>query len=78
MNTKHDCDHVKQFNQLQKEVMIKHLAKHKWYRHIQDDNEAIFSFINEFGGIMREVYCRTCDHKENCAAYEELIERGKI
>lgn len=78
MNTKHDCERVKEFNLLQKEIMIKHLSKHKWYRHIENDNEAIFSFINEFGGLMREVYCRTCPLKEDCAAYEEIIERGKL
>jgi hypothetical protein len=37
------------------EIIRRHLDEHKWFRHIADTEEAKRDFINEFGGIIREM-----------------------
>lgn len=70
----HTCIHLTEFMKLQKEVLIKHLSNHKYYRHIKDENQGVFSFIQEYGFAMREVYCRCCRDKKDCDGYRETLQ----
>ena len=67
------CPIVKQFNQVQAEIMQKHLEKHKYYRHIKDEIEAFLDFNKEFAPIEREVVCGVCIHHKNCLVEEEVL-----
>src|SRR5690606_14174217 len=42
-------------DQVMDEILARHLDAHKWYRHIADTEEAKRDFVNEFGGIIREM-----------------------
>lgn len=67
-----ECTKLKEFNKIQIEIILQNIEKHKWYRHINNDTEAKISFIKEFGGIMRQVFCYTCEFHKRCEAEEEV------
>ena len=53
------CTHLNDLLATEIPCIQEHLANHKWYRHIQDDEEAMSSFIQEYGEYMKRVYCST-------------------
>lgn len=63
------CKHVKDINSAQIRLIRKHLEKHKWYRHLPDDDTAALSFVNEYATLMRDSYCgRECEEWKTCSA----------
>jgi len=67
------CTRVGDLAQAELNVIQSHISKHKWYRHIQDDTEALKSFNDEFGPMLRDMYCRfACGDRHDC----ELMLRG--
>lgn len=55
------------------------MDEHKYLRHIEDKNVAIQSFIEDYGWLVRELYCTSaCDIRENCLIAKKLKERGDL
>lgn len=72
MNSQH-CDHLKDFLGLEKEIILRHIQNHKWFRHIGDYNEGVADFIENYGWLMRDMYCTSiCPYREECAISREL------
>lgn len=67
------CTHLVEFLNAELEVMNKHLKDHKWFNHIEKEDEALIDFNNKFGWLMREFYCRfACPEKDNCIISKDL------
>ena len=63
----------------QLDVIQKHLDEHKWFRHIEDKGEAIISFIDDYGWLIRELYCtRICEFRHDCKISEHLSSSGDL
>lgn len=68
------CTRVSDLTKAEMDVILNHIDNHKWYRMIQDDNEALKSFNDEFGPLLRDMYCRhACQDREEC----QLILKNK-
>ena len=66
------CKHLMEFNIAQLTVIKKHLDKHKWFKGIEDKNLAIVDFINSYAFVMRDIYCETCNCKNQCEVKGKL------
>lgn len=63
----------------QLEVVRKHLDEHKYLRKIEDKEVALDSFINDYGWLIRELYCtRICEDREGCEIATELSGSGDL
>jgi len=65
------CEHVGELVNAELEIIKRHLGEHKWFRHILDDNDAIMSFNEDYGWLMREMYCGyVCKDRDDCTLAE--------
>jgi len=71
------CVKLQNLNRVQFLVISRHLEKHKWFRHIKDKNDALADFLKEFGPIMREIYCETCEESPECSPYQDYLKSLK-
>ena len=69
----HDCNHIKELNQVQAEIIEKHVEKHKFYRKIVDRDQAILDFIKSFGWAFRESFCRGCRDRHECVPFKTMV-----
>jgi hypothetical protein len=61
------CDHLDDILRAEIPIIKRHIERHKWYRHIPDTNSAMIDFIENYGFIMREMYCQyVCPGREEC------------
>ena len=51
------CQCLSDFMKAQREIISRHLDEHKWLRHIEDREEAVSTFINDYGFLIREMFC---------------------
>ena len=73
------CQHLKEFMQTQFEVIKRHLDEHKYLRRIEYKNDALTSFINDYGWLIRELYCtRICEFRNNCNIAMDLSKSGDL
>jgi hypothetical protein len=73
------CECLKDFLKMETDVIQKHLEEHKWLRHLEDKNEAVSSFVADYGWLVRELYCtRICDKRADCKIAEELSKDGDL
>lgn len=73
------CQHLAEFMQTQMDVVKKHLDEHKYLRKIGDSNEALASFIADYGWLIRELYCtRICSMRDGCIIASELSSSGDL
>lgn len=73
------CENLSAFMKTQIVIVKRHLDEHKWLRHIEDKNEAAGSFINDYGWLIRELYCtRICERREKCEIANELSSSGDL
>ena len=73
------CLHLDAFMQTQKDVIQKHLDEHKWLRKMEDKEEALISFIHDYGWLIRELYCtRICEFRHDCNISEYLSSSGDL
>lgn len=73
------CKELSKFMKTQLDVVKKHLDEHKYLRKIDDRNEALDSFVNDYGWLIRELYCtRICEHHDNCEIADDLKESGDL
>ena len=68
-----NCKHLKEFVGIEKDVILRHIQNHKWYREIGDYNEGVADFIECYGWLMRDMYCTAiCEYREDCNISREL------
>jgi len=73
------CQHLKDFMKTQLEVIARHLDEHKYLRNIQGREEAVASFIQDYGWLMREMYCtKICKLQDGCQIASELKTTGDL
>jgi len=70
------CSHFRDFMKEQVDLMKRHVDRHKFYRGIPDRTQAEIDFIDNFGGLLREMYCDTaCSEHEQCQDYKDYLDR---
>jgi len=73
------CQHLADFMRTQIDIIQKHLDEHKYLRKIQDREQALESFINDYGWLIRELYCtRICKMHDGCSIAAELSASGDL
>ena len=74
-----NCKYLSDFTKAQMDIIYKHLDEHKYLRNIGDKQEALQSFINDFGWLFREMYCtRICEHRQECEIASQLSSSGDL
>jgi len=77
MNT--DCQHLSEFVKAEMEIVHKHLDEHKYLRGIPEKEEALTSFINDYGWLIRELYCsRICEKRFECEVAVTMSKDGDL
>lgn len=67
------CVQLSLFLQVERDIIEKHIEDHKWFRQIADYNQGVADFIQNYGWLMREMYCaHICKERENCAIARQL------
>lgn len=67
------CKHIEKLLKAEIKIIRDHIAEHKWFNHIADENKGIEDFIEKYGWIMREMYCGfACPDRLNCLMSEVL------
>jgi hypothetical protein len=70
------CTKLSDLLKAQKKIIKRHIREHKWFKQISDENIGIVDFINQYGWLMREMYCdNICCNKENCEVYKRILEK---
>lgn len=55
-------------------LLEKHLEKHKWFNQITNDEEGKKDFLEKFGWLVEQMYCRfRCDQRFTCDASLQLF-----
>lgn len=73
------CQRLPEFMKTQLEVIKKHLDEHKYLRKMEDKNAALQSFIEDYGWLIREMYCSVaCDYRDKCPIGQKLKENGDL
>ncbi len=62
-----ECRNIREILDAQLDIIERHIEQHKWFRHIDNTEDAVRDFIEKYGFIMRELYCsRICDKRFDC------------
>lgn len=70
------CKHLEDLLKAEIPLIKRHLEKHKWYKHIENSEEATADFIKNYGFIMREMYCSNiCINKDGCELIKEYLKQ---
>ena len=73
------CQHLREFMKTQLEVVRRHLDEHKYLRKIEDKDEALDSFIKDYGWLIREMYCtKVCEKREGCEIASQMSSSGDL
>jgi hypothetical protein len=73
------CQCMPSLMKAQIEVARKHLDEHMYLRKMENKEEAMATFIQDYGWIMREMYCtRICEKKEECEIADKLKIEGDL
>ena len=73
-----DCTRVGELTKAEVNIILSHLERHKWFRHIENEDEAIISFNDEFGPILRDMYCRfACPDRADCKLMLDKLEKDE-
>ena len=77
MNNKCEC--LSEFMKTQLDVVSKHIDEHKYLRSMADKDEALQSFIKDYGWLIRELYCtRICEKRRECEIALQLSSSGDL
>lgn len=73
------CSYFKEFMKTQLAVIARHLDEHKYLRKIEDKDKALDSFIQDYGWLIREMYCTTaCPYRVECKIALQLSASGDL
>lgn len=77
MNNKCEC--LSDFMKAQLDIVSKHIEEHKYLRSMGDKDEALQSFIKDYGWLIRELYCtRICEKRTECEIALQLSSSGDL
>lgn len=69
-----DCKQLKKLLTAETKVIKEHLAEHKWFQHIPDENSGVIDFVEKYGWIMREMYCGyACPDRFECRIARDFV-----
>jgi len=72
------CKHLKEFLEVEINIINHHIGEHKYFQHIKDKNEAVQDFNEKYGWLIREMYCHyMCKDGPICKLAKEYFEWGK-
>jgi hypothetical protein len=61
------------------EIIHRHLDEHKYLRQLEGREEAVASFVEDYGWLIRELYCtRICQESAGCPIAAELSSSGDL
>ncbi len=71
----HDhCTRLKDLAKVQRQIIERHIERHKWFAQIVDHQEAKEDFVLKFGWIMRELYCGyICEERLKCEIAQQYL-----
>jgi len=73
------CRHIQRLLAAQRKVILEHLAEHKWYQHIADENLGVLDFIAKYGFVMREMYCGfACPERHSCEWTKSFMQKDIV
>ena len=73
------CECLSEFMKAQMDIISKHIDEHKYLRHMDDKQQALQSFIEDYGWLIRELYCtKICGKKDTCEIAEQLSSSGDL
>ena len=73
------CQRLSEFMRAQIEIVQKHLDEHKYLRKMENREEALDSFIHDYGWLIRELYCtRICEMRVGCKIAAHLSSSGDL
>jgi len=73
------CDCLANFMKAQRDIISRHLDEHKYLRHIDDKEEAVSTFIEDYGWLIREMYCvNICGKRTTCEIANKLSASGDL
>jgi len=68
-----NCCHLKDILKVERSLILKHVANHRWYNQFNNDQETIVDFIHKYAWLMREVFCTyMCKYRHTCSASDEF------
>lgn len=74
MSDENTCKQLATLLKVETAVMLKHLANHKWFQHIEGENNGMIDFVEKYGWIMREMYCGfSCPDRFTCPLAKEYL-----
>lgn len=63
----------------QMDIVKKHIDEHTYLRKLTSKEEALSSFIGDYGWLIRELYCtRICEKCEECEIADKLKDNGDL
>lgn len=68
------CTHLEDILKAEVPLIKRHIERHKWFKHIGNENDAMIDFIEMYGFIMREFYCTyVCDERKSCNLSKQYL-----
>lgn len=78
MSKKNKCENVKILLEIEKNIIKRHINRHKWFNGIKNENEAICDFVKKYAWLMKEVFCESCcSKKDQCSLLKDVIKRNQ-
>jgi len=73
------CPYNGSFLKEQKELINRHLDRHKWFRGISGREEGVGDFVVRYGEILREFFCDTaCPDSATCESYQSNFKKQNL
>ena len=74
-----ECQRLSDFMKVQMDIIRKHLDEHKYLRKIEKTDDALHSFIHDYGWVIRELYCsHICSDKLECKIAIDIRKEGDL
>jgi hypothetical protein len=73
------CDCLADFMKAQRDIISRHLDEHRYLRHIDDKEQAVSTFVEDYGFLIREMYCTgICSKRTECQIANQLSASGDL
>lgn len=72
------CKHLRELLLEEGNIIKRHLEEYKECKQLSNLTEAKIKFVEEYGWIMREIFCDLCSENKNCKIYKELLKKSNF